>query len=164
MLFMLVLRCVLFCCFLLFILFILILIILILFICMMVVGGFAVGMLKSKRRRNAFDEDELQETEENEFSMNYREIPFTELMMKKEIGKGSSGRVFKGIWRHAPVAIKCMSLDLNEESTLLEWRKELEIMTKLGNHPNILPFLGACTTRPGALYFVTKFCDLGSLH
>src|SRR3989338_6666366 len=130
----------------------------------MFVGGMSIGVLKKRQRANPSDLEELEDIEENEFNMNYREIPFSELMMKKEVGKGSSARVFRGSWRHVPVAIKCMPLDLADESSLREWRKELEIITKLGNHPNILPFLGACTTQPSALYLVTKYCDLGSVH
>ena len=127
----------------------------------------SIGIVMGKKRQaklQQHDEDwKFVEGERNVFSLAYREIPFEELLLKKELGRGSSGVVYRGIWRHATVAIKTIPVAFHEAAALEEWRSELEIITKLGNHPNILPFLGACTTQPSTLYLVTKFCDLGSL-
>ena len=41
---------------------------------------------------------------------------------------------------------------------------ELAIYVKVGNHPNILPFIGAITTDDHAFYIISKFCERGSLH
>ena len=41
---------------------------------------------------------------------------------------------------------------------------ELAIYVKVGNHPNILPFIGACTTHSDAFYIISKYCEQGSLH
>ena len=37
-------------------------------------------------------------------------------------------------------------------------------MASLGNHPNIVPLIGACTTQEEHIYMVLKFCDKSSLH
>src|SRR3989338_3998922 len=123
--------------------------------------GLIVGRKNKHRDLNVLLDEQI---DVNEFSFKYREIPFDELMMKSELGKGASGRVYKGIWRNVPVAIKSISLTFQQESALAEWRKELEIMTRLGNHPAILPFIGACTTQRSVLLIITKLCDLGSLY
>ena len=41
---------------------------------------------------------------------------------------------------------------------------ELAILAKLGNHPNILPFIVACLTQSDHAYLVFRFCEHGSLY
>jgi len=56
-----------------------------------------------------------------------------------------------------------------EEAKLMEIREEAEMMHKLGNHPNIIGFVGAVTIpRSGEekthLCLVTEYCQYGSLY
>src|SRR3989338_8907969 len=158
------------CCFLIIFIIIFILIVIlviVLLIILVTILSASLGIIATSRKKhhdNSISTLMDQPIEANQFSFQYREIPYEELMMKSELGKGASGNVYKGLWRNVPVAIKSISLSFQQESALLEWRKELEIMTHLGNHPNILPFIGACTTQPSTLYIITKLCDLGSLY
>ena len=44
-----------------------------------------------------------------------------------------------------------------------EIEQEAKIMTKLGNHPNVIPFIGLAH-KDGKIYLLTKLCSHGSLH
>eukprot|EP01087_Luapelamoeba_hula_P003159 TRINITY_DN1296_c2_g1_i1.p1 TRINITY_DN1296_c2_g1~~TRINITY_DN1296_c2_g1_i1.p1 ORF type:complete len:955 (-),score=151.91 TRINITY_DN1296_c2_g1_i1:65-2929(-) len=98
----------------------------------------------------------------------FREIDPVDLAFGPFLGEGAFGKVYKGTWREAVVAIKTfdVSLDDADEDMMQEIRREAQMMDKLGNHPNVLGFLGA-VTRPGngaKLCIVTEFCAHGSLH
>jgi serine/threonine protein kinase len=56
----------------------------------------------------------------------YSQIPFNELVIGKEIGEGSFGRVYLGKWRSAFVALKfCQTGKIDE------FMKEMDLMTYL---------------------------------
>lgn len=88
--------------------------------------------------------------ESQEFS--YREIDFRDLKLGRELGHGAFGRVYRGEYRGAVVAVKIfegVQLDEAEEHTLNELRQEAEMLEKLSNHPNIVKFVGAITQGSG---------------
>eukprot|EP00026_Physarum_polycephalum_P008876 Phypoly_transcript_08979.p1 GENE.Phypoly_transcript_08979~~Phypoly_transcript_08979.p1 ORF type:complete len:344 (+),score=53.93 Phypoly_transcript_08979:284-1315(+) len=89
------------------------------------------------------------------------EIPFNEIMFGDRIGEGTFGLVFKAHWRGSPVAVKMLKMQNITEHALQEFRKELQILTRL-RHPNIVLLMGASTIPPN-LTFVTEFLSGGSL-
>lgn len=71
------------------------------------------------------------------------EIPHSELDIKQVLGKGSFGVVRYATWRGTEVALKVINdKTINTE----EFNVEMMILSKL-HHPNILQFLGSCTTK-----------------
>jgi len=90
------------------------------------------------------------------------DIDPSELTYIKKIGGGCFGNVYEGKCRGMKVAIKKLfKQDLNEKS-LAEFKREVEVCSQL-NHPNVLLFMGACTT-PGEMAIVTELCDRGNLE
>jgi hypothetical protein len=77
------------------------------------------------------------------------------------LGRGSFGEVHRGTWRGTEVAVKRLRADMASERELLEFRRELAIVNHLA-HPNIVQFLGACTTSV-PLCIVTEFMPGGNL-
>jgi serine/threonine protein kinase len=77
------------------------------------------------------------------------------------LGRGSFGEVHRGTWRGTEVAVKRLRQDMASERELLEFRRELAIVNHLA-HPNIVQFLGACTTSI-PLCIVTEFLPGGNL-
>jgi predicted Ser/Thr protein kinase len=51
-------------------------------------------------------------------------IPFPELIIEKELGKGSYGKVYLGKWNNAPVALKFCRKKENIE----DFAKEIRVM------------------------------------
>jgi len=63
---------------------------------------------------------------------------------KDIIGQGAFGIVFSGFYAQStPVAIKRISIDLNNKSTT---QSEVELMIKAKDHPNILRYISKETT------------------
>jgi len=90
------------------------------------------------------------------------EIPFSEVKMTQKLGEGTFGVVYKGDWRGSSVAVKVMKMQNVTEQALLEFRKELNILSRL-RHPNVVLLMGACTSPPN-LCFITEFLAGGSLY
>ena len=160
--------CFIFCCFLpcvCFFLIILIILLCIIFLILilLIICSFIAGLVLVRKKSKIpadlydYDKDAL-----NEYEFQYREIPFSELSLLVVLGSGASGSVYKGRWRNALVAVKHVPLDSSE--ALKSIRSELQVMSSLGNHPNIIPFIGACTSMQDSLYIVLKFCEQGSLY
>ncbi|GFQ05189.1 serine/threonine-protein kinase edr1 [Phtheirospermum japonicum] len=81
------------------------------------------------------------------------EISWEDLTIGEQIGQGSCGTVYHGLWYGSDVAVKAFSK--------LEYTDEVSLMKRL-RHPNILLFMGAVTT-PQRLCIVTEFLPRGSL-
>eukprot|EP01090_Pellita_catalonica_P019463 TRINITY_DN6644_c0_g1_i1.p1 TRINITY_DN6644_c0_g1~~TRINITY_DN6644_c0_g1_i1.p1 ORF type:complete len:677 (+),score=125.49 TRINITY_DN6644_c0_g1_i1:28-2058(+) len=72
-------------------------------------------------------------------------INYSELEIKKEIGRGNFGVVFAGRYRKAPVAIKQL---LNPTPTQLEaFTAELNVMKSLPYHQNVVNLIGESTAK-----------------
>lgn len=81
------------------------------------------------------------------------EIDSSSIVKGQCIGTGSFGKVYSGLCRGVPVAIKVLHRTTFDDRTLRTFRKEVEIMSKI-YHPNICLFMGACTK--GQLMIVTE--------
>ncbi|XP_058084669.1 uncharacterized protein LOC131232453 isoform X2 [Magnolia sinica] len=89
------------------------------------------------------------------------EIHWEDLLLGEEIGQGSYGVVYRGIWNGSDVAIKVYLGNEYREGILLDYKKEIAIMKRL-RHPNVLLFMGAVYS-PDRLAIVTEFLPRGSL-
>lgn len=78
------------------------------------------------------------------------------------LGKGTFGECFHGHWRGTPVAVKRLRPGVVTHAAALElFRREMAVCVHLA-HPNVVQFLGACTTRE-PLCIVTELMTGGSL-
>jgi serine/threonine protein kinase len=82
-----------------------------------------------------------------------------DVVMKKRLGAGAFGEVFKGTCMGEPVAIKTM-LDITE-SNVKSFRTEI-ILTATLRHPNIVNFIGACWGKE-LICMVLEWVSKGSL-
>ncbi|XP_057546319.1 serine/threonine-protein kinase 1-like [Amaranthus tricolor] len=89
------------------------------------------------------------------------EILWEDLTIGEQIGQGSCGTVYHGLWYGSDVAIKVFSKQEYSEDVILSFRQEVCLMKRL-RHPNILLFMGAVTS-PQRLCIVTEFLPRGSL-
>jgi len=85
-------------------------------------------------------------------------IKHSDLEFTKELGNGSSGRVFKGLYQGNKVAIKV--LKTGNEEALEEFRKEFLVMS-IVKSPNIVHFFGACLEPK--ICMVMEYCRKGNL-
>lgn len=66
--------------------------------------------------------------------------------------------MFLGIWNSVPVAAK----KLKDASQEAEFRKELSLLSAIGNHPNVVQFLGTYHQATDE-YMIFEYCSKGSL-
>ncbi|XP_010546972.1 PREDICTED: RGS domain-containing serine/threonine-protein kinase A-like isoform X2 [Tarenaya hassleriana] len=89
------------------------------------------------------------------------EILWEDLTIGEQIGQGSCGTVYHGLWFGSDVAVKVFSKQEYSEEMIKSFRQEVSLMKRL-RHPNILLFMGAVTS-PQRLCIVTEFLPRGSL-
>ncbi|XVE57829.1 hypothetical protein DITRI_Ditri04bG0121600 [Diplodiscus trichospermus] len=89
------------------------------------------------------------------------QIRWEDLHLGEEVGQGSYAVVYRGIWNGSDVAVKVYFSGEYKELTLLDCKKEIDIMRKL-RHPNVLLFMGAVYSLE-RLAIVTEFLPRGSL-
>ena len=92
-------------------------------------------------------------------------IPFKFITDLDRIAAGSSGQVFRGRYLSATVALKqiftTMLDDDLDAKNLEEFANEVTTLSRLGNHPNIVQFLGLTkelSIENPRLFFVTAWC------
>ncbi|KAL6986184.1 hypothetical protein U1Q18_019552 [Sarracenia purpurea var. burkii] len=91
------------------------------------------------------------------------EIHWEDLHLQEEIGEGSFAIVYHGTWNGSDVAVKVYFGNCYSEGTLLDYKKEIDIMRRL-RHPNVLLFMGAVYAEDKEkLAIVTEFLPRGSL-
>ncbi|CAK9141839.1 unnamed protein product [Ilex paraguariensis] len=89
------------------------------------------------------------------------EIRWEDLRLLEEVGQGSFAVVYRGIWNGSDVAVKVYFGNQYSEDTLVDYRKEINIMRRL-RHPNVLLFMGPVYSEE-KLAIVTEFLPRGSL-
>ncbi|XP_019155902.1 PREDICTED: serine/threonine-protein kinase EDR1 [Ipomoea nil] len=100
------------------------------------------------------------EPEPNRIIAKY-EINWEDIRLKEEIGQGSFANVYRGIWNGSDVAVKVYFGNEYSERTLLDYKKEIDIMKRL-RHPNVLLFMGAVSSQE-KLALITEYLPRGSL-
>uniref|UniRef100_M0ZTM4 non-specific serine/threonine protein kinase n=1 Tax=Solanum tuberosum TaxID=4113 RepID=M0ZTM4_SOLTU len=99
---------------------------------------------------------------ENELSLIVHcEIRWEDISLSEEIGQGAFGVVYHGIWKGSDVAVKVFFGNQRGETTLLDYKKEIDIMKRL-RHPNVLLFMGAVSSQE-KLAIITEYMPRGSL-
>ena len=92
---------------------------------------------------------------ENNFEIALDELEFDE--ENSEIGKGTFGDVLRGTWRGEEVAVKFLKGSMSDSpESVKQFIDECNILKNL-HHPNILLFMGACTTGPQYFFVTQKF-------
>ncbi|XP_053377018.1 uncharacterized protein LOC123530105 isoform X2 [Mercenaria mercenaria] len=76
-----------------------------------------------------------------------KKIPFTELKLRKVIGRGGFGQVFFAKWNETVVAVKKLQNEKISESRIRDFADEVMKFCTLDN-PNIVKFIGACVQKP----------------
>ncbi|XP_057859089.2 serine/threonine-protein kinase ppk1 isoform X2 [Cryptomeria japonica] len=102
----------------------------------------------------------VQKLEMDADSLDY-EILWEDLKIGEQIGQGSCGTVYHGLWYGSDVAVKVFTEQEYSNELIDAFRKEVALMKKL-RHPNILLFMGAVTSSE-RLCIVTEFLPRGSL-
>lgn len=92
-----------------------------------------------------------------------REISYSSLDLKEVIGMGGFGKVYRGIWHGAEVAVKAVLPDPGDvaSATVESVRREARLFWLL-RHPNIIALRGACLAEPN-LCLVMEYARGGSL-
>ncbi|KAG2726881.1 hypothetical protein I3843_01G129700 [Carya illinoinensis] len=89
------------------------------------------------------------------------EILWEDLTIGEQIGQGSCGTVYHGLWYGSDVAVKVFSKQEYSDDVIHSFRKEVSLMKRL-RHPNVLLFMGAVTSSEHRC-IVTEFLPRGSL-
>lgn len=88
-------------------------------------------------------------------------LNYMDLIFDEPIGEGSFAMVWKGKYHHAAVAIKHLKDQHPTDSGLLEFKREVSLMTQL-RHSQIVNFIGAVSVAE-KLCLVTEYMPYGSL-
>ncbi|ELR15933.1 tyrosine kinase, putative [Acanthamoeba castellanii str. Neff] len=97
---------------------------------------------------------EDQESHRNNLTTRYREIDWSELDLMELLGAGAFGKVYKGKWRGATVAVKVCTdfqLAMMTADTIENIRQE------------VISFVGA-VTKGDYFALVTEYCPYGSMY
>lgn len=99
---------------------------------------------------------------QNSLSLKEWDIPYGDLKLLEEIGKGRFGTVHRALW-HGDVAVKLLKEDyLNDAQTLDAFKLEVATFKKT-RHENLVLFMGACMNPP-FLAIVTSLCKGNTLY
>ncbi|WP_246643687.1 protein kinase domain-containing protein [Nonomuraea ceibae] len=92
------------------------------------------------------------------------QIPGYQLI--EPVGQGGFAVVYRALHERVGrvVAVKILSVADVDERALRNFRRELEVMGRLSDHPNIVAALDTGTTAAGRPYIVMDFHEGGSLH
>jgi predicted Ser/Thr protein kinase len=85
-------------------------------------------------------------------------VPFQSLSVKTEIGSGSYGKVYKGVWNATQVALKFC----NELASVDKFSEEATLMLNIPPHPNVVQLLAISIDGPVPV-IVLEYCEGGSM-
>lgn len=87
-----------------------------------------------------------------------------EVQLLRLLGAGGAGCVHEGIWRGRPVAVKLLHASRQTSPSAVEaFRKEVEIMARIGAHPGVIAVLATCLVPP-QMAIIVELAERGSLH
>ncbi|OQS03890.1 kinase [Thraustotheca clavata] len=115
-------------------------------------------------------EDDIVQETHCEFEIlpaTYTEIDYDELIMKNLVGRGNFGDAFKATYRGQDVVVKTIrpsEFGDDNDQVVKEFQHEAAMLSLFGYHPNIVPFVGACTDTSKTLSLITKYLPHGSLE
>ncbi len=89
-------------------------------------------------------------------------IPFKQLKIGKELGRGGFGIVYQAAMGHQDVAVKQLQQKLSSDA-FDEFQKETTLMARLRN-PKIVQLYGVCIEKDSPLCMVMEFMSNGSLY
>ncbi|XP_040216801.1 tyrosine-protein kinase receptor Tie-1 isoform X1 [Rana temporaria] len=95
----------------------------------------------------------------------YPILAWGDIKFEDVIGEGNFGQVIKAMIKKDGVRMNAAVKMLKEfasENDHRDFAGELEVLCKLGHHPNIINLLGACENR-GYLYIAIEFAPFGNL-
>jgi predicted Ser/Thr protein kinase len=95
---------------------------------------------------------------ESHSSIKHSQISFADLVVEKEIGEGSFGKVCLGKWNSALVALKFC----RKKGNIEDFMREAQIMIGLPPHPNVVQMFGVSIDGPEAV-LILEYCAGGSL-
>ena len=89
------------------------------------------------------------------------DIPETDIILGKELGSGSFGKVYRAFYLGLEICVK--EITTSHEGTMIdEFDHEVRMLRSL-RHPLIVLFMGISHTKSGHLYIVQEFVSGGSL-
>lgn len=97
--------------------------------------------------------------------LTYPILEWEDIKFEDVIGEGNFGQVIKAMVKKDGIKISAAIKMLKEfasENDHRDFAGELEVLCKLGQHPNIINLIGACENR-GYLYIAIEFAPYGNL-
>jgi hypothetical protein len=93
------------------------------------------------------------------------DIPYEDLVLERELGRGAFGVVYKGTWRLQDVAVKQLLGSTDKRGKRYrELLAECRLMMSLRPHRNVVQLLGVSANVGKPLCIVTAIADRGSLR
>jgi tRNA A-37 threonylcarbamoyl transferase component Bud32 len=87
-----------------------------------------------------------------------------QVQLLRVLGAGGAGSVHEGLWKGMHVAVKILHPSRQTSATAVEaFRKEVEVMARVGPHPGVIAVLATCLTPPN-LAIIVELAEKGSLH
>ncbi|XP_071260734.1 tyrosine-protein kinase receptor Tie-1-like isoform X3 [Salvelinus alpinus] len=98
--------------------------------------------------------------------LTYPILEWDDIKFEDVIGEGNFGQVIKAMIKKdgakMSAAIKMLKAEFASENDHRDFAGELEVLCKLGQHPNIINLIGACENR-GYLYIAIEYAPYGNL-
>ncbi|KAJ5073982.1 ankyrin repeat-containing protein [Anaeramoeba ignava] len=92
-----------------------------------------------------------------------KKIVYEDIEILNYVAKGSFKEVWHGTWLGLDVAVlKLLTGPQMSKEEIDDFNNELNMLSKL-SHPNIVQFIGSCTTEPN-MALVMEYCSGGSLY
>ncbi|EDO30817.1 predicted protein, partial [Nematostella vectensis] len=95
------------------------------------------------------------------------QIPREAVELGRTLGEGEFGKVIEGnVTEPDGTRVHCAVKKLKRTATESDWKdllNELDIMVQVGEHPNIVNLIGACSDPEGPLMVIVEFCGNGNL-